>query len=169
VDGGFESQATSDVYATYVFGAAFKAMGPDLARASGATSEQLASANGLPSVLKWIERGAAPEFDHRIHSWLALTRVQSDSFPAAMSMVHFADRTGGRTLEPAGLAIEPKRMNVDKKQVIEKTIPPSELGCLIADFLLSYSGRRKIDSYPSTAANNIPEVQRYLLFWRDEN
>src|SRR5580704_5689843 len=111
-DGGFESQSTSDVYATYVFGAAFDAIGPDLARAPGSTSEQLLSANGLPSDLKWMERGAAAEFDQRIHSWLALINVQSVSFPAAISIVHFAVRTGGIPVEPVEIAIDVQNINV---------------------------------------------------------
>jgi hypothetical protein len=79
-------------------------MGPDLARASGPTSAQLLSEKGFASVLKWIERDVAPELDQRIHSWFALISVQFDAFPAAMSIVHFAVRTGGRAVEPAVLA-----------------------------------------------------------------
>jgi hypothetical protein len=120
-DGGFESQATSDVKAMYVLGAAFKAIGPDLARAPASTSEQLLSANGLPSDLKCTERGLEEELDQRIHSWFALIRVQSDSFPAAMSIVHFAVRTGGRSVEPAGLATDVQNTNIDPKHAIEST------------------------------------------------
>src|SRR5580704_4529433 len=116
-DGGFESQSTSDVYATYVFAAAFKAIGPDLARAPGATSEQLLSANGLPSDLKWMERAVAPEFDQRIHSWVAFRSVQSDSLPAAISIVHFAVRTGGIAVEPTGLAIDAQNADSNPKQL----------------------------------------------------
>ena len=120
-DGGFESQATSDVKATYVLGAAFKAIGPDLARAPAPTSEQLLSANGLPSDLKWTERGLEEELDQRIHSWFALIRVQSDSFPAAISIVHFAVRTGGGGVEPAGVATDVQNTNTNPKHAIEST------------------------------------------------
>src|SRR5271156_1572333 len=100
---------------------AFSAIGPDLARALGPTSAQLLSANGLPSDLKCTERGLEEEFDQRIHSWFALMRVQSDSFPAAISIVHFAVRTGGRALELAGLTTDAQNTNINPKHVIEST------------------------------------------------
>src|ERR1700683_2540599 len=67
-DGGLESQDMSEVKATYTFGAAFKAMGPDLARASGPTSAQLLSEQGVASVLNWMEREVAAGLDQRIHA-----------------------------------------------------------------------------------------------------
>jgi hypothetical protein len=100
---------------------ALNAIGPDLARAPGSTSAQLLSANGLASDLKCTERGLEEEFDQRIHSWFALTRVQPDSFPAAISIVHFAVRTGGSALELAGVAIQVQNTNVNPKNAIEST------------------------------------------------
>jgi hypothetical protein len=52
----------------YTFAAACKAIGPDLARAPGSTSQQFFSVNGLSSGLKWMERSFGAEFDQRIHS-----------------------------------------------------------------------------------------------------
>jgi hypothetical protein len=125
----------------YVFGTAFEAIGPDLARAPGPTSAQLLSANGLPSDLKWIERGVAAEFDQRIHSWLALISVQSVSFPAAISIVHFAVRTGGIAVEPSGLAIEAQNTNAIPQDVIESKVASSQSRCLITNCLLRFAGR----------------------------
>ncbi len=122
LDGGFELQGTSDVWPTYVFGAAFKAIGPDLALAPGTTSQQLFSVNGFSSDLKWMERVFEAEFIHRIHSSFALTRVQSDSFPSAISIVHFAVRTAGADPEPAGLAVEAQNTSINPTQVSEGKI-----------------------------------------------
>src|ERR1700735_1094274 len=99
---------------------AFNAIGPDLARAPGPTSAQLLSASGLPSDLKWMERDVVDEFDQRIHSCLALMSVQSDSFPAAISIVHFAVRTGGMALELPGLTVDAQNANRNPKHVIER-------------------------------------------------
>src|ERR1700691_2408093 len=138
-DGGLELQDMSDVLATYTFGAAFKAIGPDLARARGATSAQLLSEKGFASVLKWMERGVAPELDQRIHSWFALISVQLDSFPAAISMVHFAVRTGGRALEPAVLVSDATNAKTNPKHAVESSAARNRLGCLMADCLLRFT------------------------------
>jgi hypothetical protein len=127
-DGGLESQDMSEVKATYTFGAAFKAMGPDLARASGPTSAQLLSEKGFASVLKWMEREVAAELDQRIHSWFALISVQFDCFPAAISMVHFAVRTGGRALEPTGLASDATNAKTNPKHVVKSSGAANRLG-----------------------------------------
>jgi len=66
-----------------------------------------------------MERGLEEEFDQRIHSWFALMRVQSDSCPAAISMVHFGVRTAATALEPAGLANVAQKMNIVARHVIE--------------------------------------------------
>ena len=100
-------------------GAAFKAIGPDLSRAPGSMSQQRRSVKGLSSDLKWMERGLEEEFDQRIHSWFALMRVQSDSCPGAISMVHFGVRTAGMGREPAGLANVAQSMNIVPKHIIE--------------------------------------------------
>jgi hypothetical protein len=47
--------------------------------------------------------------------------VQSDPFPAAISIVHFAVRTGGRSVELAGVAIQMQNTNVNPKNAIEST------------------------------------------------
>jgi hypothetical protein len=84
-----------------------------------------------------MERGVAAEFDQRIHSWFALMSVQSDSFPAAISIVHFAVRTGGMAVEPTGLTIDAHNANKNPKLVIEsKLVERSQLGPLIANCLL---------------------------------
>jgi hypothetical protein len=124
---------------------AFNAIGPDLARAPGPTSAQLLSANGLPSDLKWMERDVGAEFDQRIHSWLALMSVQSDSFPAAISIVHFAVRTGGMAVVPMGLAIEAQNTNAIPQHAIESKVAGSQSRCLIANILLRFC--------PSSAKN----------------
>ena len=82
---------------------------------------QLLSENGLASVVKWMERGVAPEFDQRIHSWFALTSVQLVCFPAAISMVHFAVRTGEIALDLAGAAVETRKENINPKHAAEST------------------------------------------------
>ncbi len=46
-------------------------------------------------------------------------RVQSDSFPAAISIVHFAVQTGGKALDAAGLAIEAQNTIITPEHVIE--------------------------------------------------
>jgi hypothetical protein len=48
--------------------------------------------------------------------------VQSDSLPAAISIVHFAVRTGGMAVEPTGLAIEVQNTNVIPQHVIESKV-----------------------------------------------
>jgi len=77
--------------------------------------------------LKWIDRGFESEFIQRIHSSFALTSVQPDSFPAAMSTVHFGVRTAGAGREAAGRATDAKnkeaqRAPVNPQQTIEDVI-----------------------------------------------
>jgi hypothetical protein len=78
--------------------------------------------NGLSSDLKWTERGFEEEFIHEIHSSFALMSVQSDSFPSAISIVHFAVRAAGADPEPAGLAVDAQNTNINPRQVIEDKI-----------------------------------------------
>ena len=70
---------------------------------------------GLSSDLKWTERRCEAEFDHKIHSWFALTRVQSAPFPSAISIVHFAVLVGVMAVEAAGTAIDALRIDTAAK------------------------------------------------------
>ncbi len=69
-----------------------------------------------------MERAFEAEFIHRIHSSFAFTSVQSDSFPSAISIVHFAVRTAGADPEPAGLAVEAQIASINPTQVSEGKI-----------------------------------------------
>jgi hypothetical protein len=135
LDSGFESQDTSDGWAAYAFEAAVKAIGPDLALAPARTSQQLFSVNGLPSYLKWLERGFEEEFIHRIHSSFPWRRVQSDSFPSEISIVHFAGRTAGADRELAGLAVDVSNRNIHPKQVTEGKMAWNQIRCSVASRL----------------------------------
>jgi hypothetical protein len=69
--------------------------------------------------LKCTERVFEAEFIQRIHSSFALISVQSDSFPLAMSTVHFAVRTAAVVRELAGVAVGAQNASVNPKQTIE--------------------------------------------------
>jgi hypothetical protein len=157
LDGGFESQDTSDVWAACAFEAAVTAIGPDLALAPAPTSQQLFSVNGLSSDLKGLERGFEQEFIHRIHSSFAWMRVQSDSFLSEISIVHSAGRTAGADRELAGLAVDVSNIDIHPKQVTEGEMAWNQIRCSIASRLFGgYSpyASPRLPPYASSAASS---------------